>query len=273
MSGRRRRGQRPFINRRAARKPDNGHRRDHHSGNAESHQGRTAAAMTRVVRSPLRVWGPALGVILTSPVQAWKDSWDRSLILPIFLSKTVKELSFLEHDHHVSRRKQQEDQDIYAYKVDNESDGNDADARAEIPRMTYDFDTLRPAAACPFDAHCVRALGSRSVWQCSSISSIGARARSSSRRGLRRLRSGSNSCRDLHPPAAHGPERATHQRRPPPGAQSNRFESAQPSPPASPRVNDKPKEQPRWKHDGGEDTEDISNAIDHNVTNSAMVVV
>jgi hypothetical protein len=94
--------------------------------------------MKRVIRGPLRVWGPEFGVMLISPVQAWKDSWDRSLILPIFLSKTVKELSFFEHDHHVSRREQQEDQDIDAYKVNNESDGNDADARAEVPRMTYD---------------------------------------------------------------------------------------------------------------------------------------
>jgi hypothetical protein len=69
--------------------------------------------------------------------EAWNDLWNFALILPIFVSKAVNELPFLEREHHESRREHREDQDIYANIVNDESVGNDSDARAEVPRMTY----------------------------------------------------------------------------------------------------------------------------------------
>jgi hypothetical protein len=73
--------------------------------------------------------------LLSGPTR--NDSWDLPLILPVFLSKTVKQFSFLEDEHRVSQREQQEDQNIYAHIVDKESVGNDSEARAQVSRMAY----------------------------------------------------------------------------------------------------------------------------------------
>jgi hypothetical protein len=50
----------------------------------------------------------------------------------------VNEFSLFEHEHHVSCRKQQEGHEKHAHIVNEKGVGNDADARAEIPGMTYD---------------------------------------------------------------------------------------------------------------------------------------
>ena len=68
---------------------------------------------------------------------SWEQSWDFPLILPICFSKSVNEIPLLEDEHRVSQREQQEDQDVYAHIVDEESNGNDCDARAQVPRMAY----------------------------------------------------------------------------------------------------------------------------------------
>jgi hypothetical protein len=66
-----------------------------------------------------------------------KNSRDLALILPIFFAKTVYEFLLLEDEHWVSQREQQEDQEVYAHVVDEESNGNDCETRAEVSRMAY----------------------------------------------------------------------------------------------------------------------------------------